>query len=71
MYIVQSVLLRKSKYTKHEAIEWIKKHNYHHHKIDETREFFRFRQRNPDSFPGGRFRTIPLGSDGEMIMWYS
>lgn len=70
-YAVQSVQLRRSKFTKSEAYDWIRKHGYKADKIDVTHDFYRFRQINPERLHGFRFRTVQLGDDGYLTMIYS
>ena len=70
-YAVQSVQLRRSKFTKPEAFAWIRKHGYKADKVDVTPEFFRFRQIAPERLHGFRFRTVQIGDDGYLTMVYS
>lgn len=67
-YHIQSIILRKSKFTQREAEEWIRKHNYKLTRPDVTRDFYRFRQHTP--IPNVHYRTVELGTDGEMIIGY-
>ena len=69
-YIVQSVTLRRDKYSRDEAFAWIRKHGYKATKVDVTPHFYRFRQVDPERLRGGRFRTLDLGTDGHMIVVY-
>lgn len=71
MYVIQSVLLKRSKYTLKEAIEWIHKNNYKSSKVDTTDDYYRFRQVSPTDLTDGKFKTIPLGDDGYIIVFYS
>lgn len=43
----QSIIFDKHMFTKAQAIYWLTKNNYKHHKIDITNNFYRFRQRPP------------------------
>ena len=69
-YTVQSVTLRRAKFTKGEAYDWARTHGYTTRKIDVTPQFYRFRQQDPERFRGGRFRTIDLGDVGHLIVVY-
>ena len=70
-YIVQSVILKKDKFTKDEAFAWVKKHGYKHDKVDETHHYYRFRQIDPNILHHYRFREIALGKDGYLVVAYS
>ena len=69
-YIVQSVLLKRDKFSRREADRWIYDHDYKNTKVDVTPEYYRFRQVNPERLHGFRFRTINLGDDGNLIIAY-
>lgn len=69
-YIIQSVVLRRDKFTPTEAREWAQAHGYKTTKIDITPHFTRFRQQDPDRLRGGRFRTIGLGDVGNLVIAY-
>ena len=71
MYVVQSVLLSRDKFRKHEALDWIHDHGYKADKIDATPDHWRFRQVDPNSLHHGRFRTVKLGNNGYLIVFYS
>lgn len=71
MYSVQSVLLKKEKFAKHEALDWIRKHGYKADKIDETNDYYRFRQQEPQHSVSLRYRTIPLQDIGNLVMIYA
>lgn len=47
---VQSILFQKSKYTLAQAKLWLKKHGYTSTKVDETDEYYRFRQSEPSQY---------------------
>jgi phage-related protein (TIGR01555 family) len=58
---VQSVILSKSEFADpSKAAAWIAAHNFSNSGIDETPENYRFRQRPPEEFEEGSFRTIEL-----------
>jgi len=72
-YIVQSVVLHKSKFaTRQQATNWIVRHGYKHTGIDETLHEYRFRQIDPNVFKTGQFKpnTIKLGEYGFLIVGY-
>lgn len=71
MYIVQSVLLKRDKFTRHEAFAWIHDHGYKADKVDMTPEYYRFRQHTPMVSPHLRYKTIGLGDIGYLVMIYS
>jgi len=72
MYLVQSILLRRSRFTKPEAYHWVRSHDYSvRYGVDVTPEYYRFRQVPPERLAGFRFRTIPLGDDGYIVVAYS
>lgn len=70
MYVIQSVQLRRDKFTKEGAYRWMREHHYPIHKIDVGPNFFHFRQQDPERLRGGRYRTIGLGDKGNMAIWY-
>ena len=69
-YIIQSILLRRDKFSKGGAYEWMREHHYPIHKIDIGPSFYHFRLHDPDRLHGGQFRTIHLGDKGEMRIVY-
>jgi len=72
MYLVQSVILRKDKFSKGEAFKWVRDHDYSvRYGVDITPEYYRFRQVPPERLQGFRIRSIPLGDDGYILVAYS
>jgi hypothetical protein len=69
-YIVQSIELRRDKMSKGEAFAWMRDHGYPIHKMEMSRNFYHFRQVEPERLRGGRFRTIALGDVGHLIVVY-
>lgn len=69
-YVIQSLALRRDKFTKDEAIRWVKEHHYKADKIDVGPHFFRFRQIDPERLKGGRFRTIDFGTVAHATIVY-
>jgi hypothetical protein len=66
--IVQSVLINKHKYTPKQAIKWLKENGFKFYKIDETENFYRFRQVNPVGFKYYRIKKIT--DDIELVIGY-
>ena len=60
---VQTLIFSKPKFTRASAVKWAKDHDFKSSKVDETGTSFRLRQKPPDSFTEGSFRTITL-TDG-------
>ena len=59
---VQSVLLDTNKFTLSKAYNWVSTHGFKYHKIDIKKNYFRFRQFNPNT-KQKNYRTIEL-TDG-------
>ena len=70
-YIIQSVLLRRDKFSKKEAVDWIHDHDYKASKVDMTNEYYRFRQHEPVQGVALRYRTIPLSDIGHLVVIYA
>ena len=68
---VQTVLLKRSKFTEQEAKKWIKEHGYHLTMPDVTAHYYRFRQFPPPSPLMGRERMVALGDIGYIGVMYS
>lgn len=60
---VQSVIIPKDRFTKRQARAWIAQHGFVDPGIDETADYYRFRQMDPDR-QHFKYRTIPLGHSG-------
>lgn len=69
MPVIQSILFKKP--ITIDPREWLKEHNYKYKKIDETPQFYRFRQHDPQPLEatGHTFRTIPF-KYGDLIVAY-
>ena len=67
--IVQSVLVRKD-VSLAEARDIVRRNGFVAEKVDETEDYYRFRQRRPMELEraGFRFRTIPFGDHGKLIV---
>ena len=70
-YTVQSVILKRDKFSKGDAFKWIRDHGYKASKVDVTPQYFRFRQVDPSDLHGFRFREVALGKDGYLVMAYA
>lgn len=58
---IQTLILSKKKFkTVKDASDWVRKHGFKVHKVDETKNSFRFRQKDPSEFKKGSLRTINL-----------
>ena len=68
--LVQTVLLRRSKFTQESARAWIKKHGYHLTMPDITPNYYRFRQFPPPPSLMGRERMVSLGDIGMLGIYY-
>lgn len=66
--IVQSILFDKDKFSESEAKAWLESHDYSHGKVDETEENLRFRQKEPEAFEDGSFRTVELSTGIKAVM---
>jgi len=59
--VVQTLIFSKEKFAKAEdAKAWATEHDFRSDKIDETEDSWRLRQRNPEDFEPGSFKTIEL-----------
>lgn len=67
--IVQSILIRKD-IPLAEARAIVRRNGFVAEKVDETEDYHRFRQRRPMELErlGYRFRTVPFGEHGKMIV---
>ena len=71
VYITQNISLRRDRFTKGEAIAWVRDHGYEPIKpVHTTPNFYQFRLVDPDRLKGGRFRTIDLGDKGHLTLFY-
>lgn len=56
--VVQSVLINKHNFTLNEAKKWLKENGFRFYKVDETENFYRFRQVEPKGFKYYRIKKI-------------
>ncbi len=68
MVHIQSIIFDKNLWSVKKAKEWLRNHDYIYPKIDETSDFYRFRQKVPDK--NHRYRTINIGKGIEFILMY-
>lgn len=61
---VQSIIFNKDKYSINDAKRWLREHKFKVEKVDETMDYYRFRQMAPDYTK--QFRTINLGKTGDI-----
>jgi hypothetical protein len=70
-YVIQNVSLRRDRFSKGEAIAWVREHGYRPIKdVHVSPEFFQFRLVDPERLRGARFRTVDLGAVGHLILAY-
>jgi len=70
-YVVQNISLRRDKFTKGEAMDWIRKHGYRPIKdVHVSPHFYMYRIVDPERLRGARFRSVDLGDVGRMILAY-
>jgi hypothetical protein len=62
--MLQTILFPKAHFTKAKAIAWLMEHHHLYTKIDETANFYRFRQQTPH---GGRYYTKTLPNHVELV----
>lgn len=65
--IIQSVIVPKDKYSKKEANKWIKDNDFKNKGIDETDNFYRYRQEDPELFKDKSYRTKELSNGVKLI----
>ncbi len=69
-YVVQSVHLRRDRFSKGDAFKWVRDHGYKASKVDISPQVYRFRQQDPERLRGARFRTVDLGTVGNLLLAY-
>ena len=65
---VQTLILSQQFFNQREAASWIRRHGFRLNKIDESKNFWRFRQQEPDEFEKDSFRTIRLRPGVEAVI---
>lgn len=74
MYKIQSIIFKKSIWSINECINWLINNNKKYKKIDETKNFYRFRQINPETLIKQGYtipRTKKLNDGIELIIYYN
>lgn len=61
---VQTLLLPSDSFNEVEAKRWAQGHGYKYGKVHTTNFYHRIRQREPDDFVSGSFRTVAFGDGG-------
>jgi hypothetical protein len=72
-YIIQSVIIDKNKFELIEALLYILKNKYKANKIDETINYYRFRQVEPlkiDKLGYDKYKTIEIDKGIKLIIAY-
>ena len=72
-YILQSVLIPKILFNLDDAIKWIDNHHFELKKIDETINFYRFRQINPqyiEKLGYTNYKIKKLNNGIELVLAY-
>lgn len=62
--MLQTILIPRAKFSVTEAIEWVRDHQYHHHKLDITGNYYRFRQHAPVR---GSYYTVSLKNGVQLV----
>lgn len=60
-YIVQSVILPRSKFTLNSAIQWVINNGFKVMKVNVTKSYYRVRQKNPITGVKTRLHSLPNG----------
>lgn len=64
-----TLLFDKKKFSKQEALDWAKSHDFKYNTIRETENQWRVRQIPPEKFNQDSFRTIKLRDGVEAVIW--
>jgi len=73
-YHIQSIIFKKSIYSKKKAIQFLKSNGYRYSKCDETDNFYRFRQLDPNQlkeFGFNKVRTKEISNGIAFIIYYN
>jgi len=62
--MLQTILFPKEHFSLKQSIKWLLEHGFKY-EVDETREFYRFRQHEP--IPGGKYYTKRLPNKVEFV----
>jgi hypothetical protein len=69
-YVIQSVMLRRDKFTREGAIRWMLEHGYTARKVDTSPTYYHFRQVEHERLRAGHFRNVGLGDIGRLVIFY-
>lgn len=72
-YHIQSIIFKKLVYNKRQAIQFLKKNGFRYNKLDETENFYRFRQLDPNQLKELGFsivRTKEISNGISFIIYY-
>jgi hypothetical protein len=61
---VQTILFPVDEFTETQAKHWARINDKRYGKVDTTESYHRLRQRDPNDFTNGSFRTIEFGDSG-------
>ena len=70
MSIVQSIIFNKHLNTINECYNWLKEHGFKTYKVDETQNYYRWRQVNPKRHRSYRIKTIDEKKQIKFVMEY-
>jgi len=65
---VQSILIPKRFFTLRKAVQWVQNNDYIVKKVDETNDYYRFRQRQPNKKK--KYMTKQIGNHIKLIIQY-
>ena len=63
--MLQTVLFPRSKFSMYDATMWLLAHGYTAHKVDITKKFLHYRQREPH--PHSQYYTVTLPNGVELV----
>lgn len=67
---IQSIIFDKKKYSKAKAIYYLKMKGHKYNKIDETQNYYRFRQVTPIYSQGVKYMTLDMKPGIKYIVYY-
>jgi hypothetical protein len=70
MSIIQSVLFNKHLNSEQDCLNWLIEHKLKHYKVDETENYFRWRQTNPKRGRAYRIKTIDEKKQIKFVIEY-
>lgn len=63
--MLQTILIPRKTFSLSEAVAWVRDHKHHHHKVDVSGNYYRFRQHTPEHH--GRYYTISLRNGVQLV----